>query len=345
MKGSVAAAAVLVAAWALAPMAPACAQTPGKKQDDKKTQEEEEERKKRETQTRQQFGEIVRELRVNAERWIAGQEIVPFTEVALKRFTYTRFATGLLKDYLRSAKVETKELYVANRLLRQLAFGHREAVRAALPEVRALHSKARKTYQRLPELTDSQIKALKQPTSNTDNARQALAERRATKVEKEEAIAKHNLMVYTLERRAFQLMLLAQKIEEDEALTQGLIEAEKERAASFLTILDGFASDARKMSKERAEKIYADLRPFALELKMEKKRSYYNRGKIDIRDDDVSTYERTQVYPGVTVLRAMNRIATAARMPAMKVPTEKQIVKYHKDREKRRQPAKRDKKR
>ena len=285
---------------------------------------------------------IVKKLQANAELWLRDEEIDAGTEIALKTISFDPGWVPALRKVLDSTQTDAAGLYVVNRLLRQLAFARRDTIRAALPSVKALHSRAKRSYQPLLDLTERQIKALKQPSDRSPNARKALAERRAKKVEKEQAVAKHNLMVYVLERRAFQLMLLAQESDEDKALALALIRAEKERSAIFLTLLDGFASEARKMlgekGRQRAEKIYGELRPFGLELRMEKKRGYANRGKVQVRDDDASTFERTDVYPGITILKALNRIATAARMPALKVPKEKEIIKYHADKAKKARP-------
>ncbi len=282
---------------------------------------------------------VVAKLRANADRWVNDQEIDVTAELSLKGIFFTKPWVPHLAKVLDATTVDANGLYVANRLLRQLSFAPRETIRAALPTVKGLHARAKKTYQSLPRLTEQQVKALKEPTNKSRNAREALAERRAKKLEKEKPIAKHNLMVYVLERRTFQLMLLAQNTEQDGALCESLVDAEKTQSALFLTILEGLAADARKMSQQRAEGIYAELRPFGLERKMEKKKAYFNRGKVELRDDDASTYERTQVYPGLAILKCLNRIATAARMPALKVPKEKDIVKYHRDLAKKRDAA------
>ena len=94
------------------------------------------------------------------------------------------------------------------------------------------------------------------------------------------------------------------------------------------------ASEARHMSKERAEQVYKILRPFGIEVKMQKKTAYVDRGKARIRPDNVSTYEVRKEYPGIRILRMLNRVATAARTPALKVPKDKEIEKYHRDRAK-----------
>jgi hypothetical protein len=291
--------------------------------------------------TQGQIDRIVKELRANAELWWNDQDIKVEPEVALKTVWFDKASIPYLTQTIRSMPTDPNGLYVINRLLRRLSFARTDAIRAALPTVKDLHSKLKNSYKPFLQLSKRQVEALKKPSSNSAQARAALEERRREKLAKEKVIAKHNQMVYILEMRTFQLMLLAKSPEEDKQLSRWLIEAEKQRSAHFLTIVDAMAADARRMSKERAgkeraEQIYEILRPYGVEVKMQKKTAYVDRGKSTVRPDDISTYEVRQEYPGIRILSMLNRIATAARTPALKVPKAKEIEKYHKDRAKKR---------
>ena len=286
--------------------------------------------------TKEQIDEIVKQLQANAELWWKDQDIKAEAEIALKTVWLDRASIPHLTQVIGSMPTDPNGLYVINRLLRQLSFARTDAVRAALPTVKNLHAKLKKGYKPFLELSEKQVQALKEPSSGSAQARAALEQRRREKVAKEKIIAKHNEMIYTLEMRTYKLMLFAKSPEEDKLLSEWLIEAEKQRSANFLTIIESMAADARRMSKERAEQIYKIVRPYGVEVKMQKKTAYVDRGRCTIRPDDVSTYEVRQEYPGIKILSALNRIATAARTPALKVPKEKEIEKYHKDRAKKR---------
>jgi len=286
--------------------------------------------------TREQIDRIVKELRANADLWWNDQDIKVEPEVALKTVWFDKASIPYLTQTIRSMPTDPNGLYVINRLLRRLSFAKTDAIRAALPTVKDLHSKLKNSYKPFLQLSKRQVEALKKPSSNSARARAALEKRRREKLAKEKIIAKHNQMVYILEMRTFQLMLLAKSPEEDKQLARWLIEAEKQRSAHFLTILDAMAADARRMNKERAEQIYEILRPYGVEVKMQKKTGYVDRGRSTIRPDDISTYEIRQEYPGIRILSTLNRIATAARTPALKVPKAKEIEKYHRDRAKKR---------
>ena len=286
--------------------------------------------------TKKQIDDVVEQLRANAELWRTDQEIRVEAEVALKTLWFDKAAIDPLCQVLRSMPTDPNGLYVINRLLRQLSFAKTDAIRAALPTVKALHGKLKKTYQPFPHLSKGQIEALKKPSSRSPRARAALEERRKKKVAAEKDIARRNQMLYLLEKRTFLLMLRAKKSEEDKILAESLLREEKQRSAIFLTLIDAMAGDARHMSKERAEPIYNILRPGGIEVKMQKKTAYVDRGRAQIRERDVSTYETVKEYPGIKILRALNRIATAARTPALKVPKPKEVEKYHRDRAKKR---------
>ncbi len=286
--------------------------------------------------TKEQIDEIVKQLQANAEFWWNDQDIKVEAEVALKTVWLDKASIPHLTQVIRSMPTDPNGLYVINRLLRQLSFARTDAVRAALPTVKGLHGKLKEGYKPFLQLSERQVKALKKPSSGSAQARAALEQRRREKVAKEKIIAKHNQMIHTLEMRTYKLMLFAKSPEEDKLLSEWLIEAEKQRFANFLTIVDSMAADARRMSKERAEQIYEIVRPYGVEVKMQKKTAYVDRGRATIRPDDVSTYEVRQEYPGIKILSALNRIATAARTPALKVPKEKEIEKYHRDRAKKR---------
>ena len=131
-------------------------------------------------------------------------------------------------------------------------------------------------------------------------------------------------------------MALSHDPGEYKELAEALIKTQEDRSGVFLIVVQVIAAEARRMKPAEARTLYDILRPASLELKMERKRQYLIYGKPLLKPDDVSTYETVTVYPGITVLKMLNRIATACRSaetPALKVPKEREIEKYWADKE------------
>jgi hypothetical protein len=276
--------------------------------------------------------EIITGLTANAPLWRQGKDVEAAPEIALKTFDFDDKTVPLLLDVLAATKAnDPNGMYVASRLLRQLSFGTTKAIQTALPGVKALAAKAKKSYQVLPHLTAAQLKALKTPSDSSPKAQEAMEERRAKKIATDKAIAKHNEITFAVELRSYQLMLQAQIVAEDKLLTAALIDAGNDKSDLFLSLLEALAADARYMSEERAKGIYATLRPKALEVKLEPKCTFVCLGKAAIREDDNSIPETRSDYPGIAMLKVLNRIATAAKDPALKVPTDKEIAKAQAD--------------
>jgi hypothetical protein len=270
--------------------------------------------------------EIVTGLAANAVLWRQDKPIEGAPEIALKTFDVDEKTLPLLEDVLAATKAnDPNSMYVASRLLRQLSFATTHAIQTALPAAKSLS--ARVKYQTFPHLTDAQLKALKKPTDSSPKAQEALEDRRAKKLEADKAIAKHNEISFIVEMWGYKLMLQSQSVAEDKLLTAALIKAGNDKTDLFLALLDALAADARYMSEERAKAIYDTLRPKALEVKLDPKVAFTCLGKAAIHEDDNSVPEVRSEYPGLAMLKVINRIAGPAKEPAMKVPTEKEIAK------------------
>jgi len=280
--------------------------------------------------TRAQLDQAVQRLRANAALWQQDKNTDASVEIALKGVEFDVPTARHLADIIEAAEPDANSLYVVNRLLWRLRYTKKEPIRVILPALKDLHAKARRVYKSLPELTEEQIKALKEPSSQSPNALAALEQRRRKKVTREKPIAKHNLMVYTLERFTYRLMLMAADTAEDELVVKALIDEEQIRSAIFLTIIDALAADARKMSEKRGAKIFQALRPVGLELKWEPKKAYVNRGKVEIKADDASSFQKIETYPGIRLLTMLNHVASAGRQPALKIPKAKDVDKGRK---------------
>jgi len=293
--------------------------------------------------TKEELYEVVGMLWADGRLWAEDKDVPLDSDVRLKEFWFTPASVSLFAQAVRTLDPNTVGLYVINKLVRRLADANTATVKAALPAVKDVNGRVRKTYLSFPKLSDRAVKALQKPTSNSRVAREALARRRQEKLQRERPIAKHNQMVYVLDKYTCALMLLARDPAEDQQVAERLVLAEKTGSAMWLTILDLLGAEARYMildeGRKRAEVIYKVLRPHGIELKMEKRKGYVNRGKATLREDDRSSFETVSVYPGIRLLSTLNRLATASKLPALKVPKDKDVVKYHREQEKKRRAA------
>jgi hypothetical protein len=270
--------------------------------------------------------EIITGLAANAALWRQDKPVDGAPEIALKTFDLDERTLPLLADALAATKAsDPNGMYVASRLMRQLSFATTKAIQAAVPAVKTLSTSVK--YRPFPHLTDAQLKALKKPTDSSPKAQEAMEERRAKKIETDKVVAKHNEISFAVELRGYQLMLQAQSVAEDKLLTAALIKAGNDKTDLFLSLLEALAADARYMSEERAKAIYDTLRPKALEVKLDPKMAFTCLGKATLREDDNSAPDVRNEYPGIAMLKTINRIAGPAKEPAMKVPTDKEIAK------------------
>lgn len=293
--------------------------------------------------SRAQLDAVVAQLRENGMLWRTDKPIDPGPELALKMIFFEKDSVGHLCDVLAGMQLDPNNLYVASRLLRQLTYSRSATILAALPTVKGLRGRAAKLYKEFPPLSETQLEWLKKPTSESQVAKKALQKRQDDKIARETPIARVNEAVYAIEGRTCQLMAYSHDPDQYKELAEAIVEAEKKKSGVFLIMTQAIGAEARKMSPDEGLALYEVLRPIALELKLERKRRYFNYGRAILRPDDVSTYETVEVYPGITILKTLNRVATAchsAEAPAMKVPKEKEIEKYWADKLRAKKPRK-----
>lgn len=286
--------------------------------------------------TRAQIDAVVAQLRANGLLWQKGLPVEQGPELALKMLFFEPGSVGLLCDVLAAVPLDPNGLYVASRLLRQLTYSKGQTILAALPAVKDLAKRVAELHKDFPPLSKTDLEWLKKPTDQSAVALAALKKRQDDKIARETPIARVNEAVYSIQGRTFQLMTYSHDPQQYKELADELVRVEKDKSGLFLIIIQAIGAEARKMSPDEGKAIYDILRPIAIELKFERKRTYLNYSKPILRPDDVSTYETTEVYPGITILTMLNRVATAchsADAPAMKVPTDREVEKYWADKQ------------
>ena len=285
---------------------------------------------------RAQLDDVVAQLRGNGLLWQKGLPVEPGPELALKMLFFEQGSVGFLCDVLATMALDPNGLYVASRLLRQLTYSKGQTILAALEAVKGLAKRVAELYKDFPPLGETDLKWLKESTDQSEVALAALKKRQDDKIARETPIARVNEAIYSIQGRALQLMAYSHDTGQYKELADELVRVEKGRSGLFMIIIQAIGAEARKMSPDEGKVIYDILRPVALELKLERKRTYYNYSRPILRPDDVSTYETTEVYPGMALLTMLNRVATAchsADAPAMKVPKDREIEKYWADKQ------------
>jgi hypothetical protein len=292
--------------------------------------------------TRAQIDAVVEQLRANGQLWQKGLPLEQGPELALKMLFFEPGSAGLLCDVLATVPLDPNGLYIASRLLRQLTYSKPQTILAALPTIKGLAKRVAELHKDFPPLTETDLKWLKNPTDQSEVSLAALKKRQDDKIARETPISRVNEAVYSIQGRALQLMAYSHDQAQYKELADELVRVEKEKSGLFMIVIQAIGSEARKMSPDEGKAIYDILRPVAIELTFERKRTYYNYSRPILHPDDVSTYETTEVYPGITLLMMLNRVATAchsADAPALKVPKDRDIEKYWADKNKKKKTA------
>jgi hypothetical protein len=236
--------------------------------------------------TQEKLNGIFKKLEANGELWLKDEQIPADAKVDLNSVRFDKDSAAYLEPILRSSRREPSRLWAINKLLNRLQQADAETIQAVLPAVKALHGRIKGTYRSFPKLTDRQADSLKLPpyderiTTAFIMGRMALLDKqRDAKVAREVPLAKHNEAVYDLEKNTYRLMCLAGDPREDTACAKALFVEEGRGNAIFITIADAISEHARKMTPERARKLYPLFRPHLSRLAMQPRGSTSTRAR------------------------------------------------------------------
>jgi len=278
---------------------------------------------------------LTAKLETTGRAWVKGEAAAP---VDMKGVSFSADSVDPLKAYLGAYKRDTGWTYAVSKLLGQLRYARADVIQAVLPAVETAHSRTKNGYRSIPKYSKSYLDGLKMPSASRAPstaeimARMAVLEkRRDEKAAREVSTVRTNEMVYDVERYAYQLLLQAGNSRKDDVVVKALINAELRSSAMFITLLDLISHTSAKMGKEQARGLYNRLKPQAMRLAMAKKKDYFNRGKVLVQRNETSVYEKKSDYPGIRIIRAMNRLAKPAGMPKLKEPDGKKIDEMHKN--------------
>ena len=118
--------------------------------------------------------------------------------------------------------------------------------------------------------------------------------------------------------------------DQDTLLLKALVASEKNADWMYADILGVIQSEARKMSEARGKVVYAALREFWNELRVVKgsgKKTYVDKGTVEIVVESNSKFATHSDVAKKRLLKVINNVATAGKMPALKDPRYKKTKK------------------
>jgi len=272
---------------------------------------------------------LAKQIEQEAQVWIAGKKIGDEVSKRLKTVTYDEVSLQLLKRQISKRRKDPVNLYVANRLFEPLLRADKATVALALPVVKQAHSRMGR-FQAFPKRGKRGLRSLTLPPNWQPKAGAMLKtlgridRARDRKVAPELAIARHNKQVGILEGTLIRLMAMADIPKEDESLRGMLKVSESRGLSTYAQIIAAVRAESAKMSQERAKAFYETFVSMGNRLRL-KRQEYVNRAGARILRDANSSYGTYRGYPGRELLTVANVLATRAKMPAVNVPTQKQV--------------------
>jgi hypothetical protein len=185
-------------------------------------------------------------------------------------------------------------------------------------------------YKDLPTYTETKLKAMA-PAGDASEADQDLASKlRAEKRKDELDVKKHNGQVRALRAIVYRMMVRSRNRDQDTRLLKALVASEKNADWMYADILKVIQTEARKMSEARGKVVYAVLREFWDELRVVEgsgKKTYVDQGTVEIVVESNSKFATHSDVAKKRLLKVINQVATAGKMPALRDPRNKKTKK------------------
>ena len=277
------------------------------------------------------FDKIVEAIKPQAKAFAEGRgDSAPKTSDVVAKLQYVADSTIALSKVLQARHGKPMEhVYVVYQLTQPLKMASDETLRRVKPTlVRLL--KQRCTYKQLPRWPAGTLRRLV-PPANLRADRLAkempkLQKVRQDKLAAERPTVKHNRLVSALEVTLKGLLILVNDKQVDDLLLERLVQEEANRAATCYTTLAVIKNRAVKMKREQAKIYYKALRELADKVGPVKKH-YVDPTRPRYSLTGNSSFESSPSYFIITALQTVNLVATAAKEPAVKVPSAKALDK------------------
>lgn len=215
-----------------------------------------------------------------------------------------------------------EDLYIRCQLLQPLRTASPEIVRPLLPVVEQFN--ARLQYMELPKLTPQQLAFMKASekagpgaaASGTDRI-QAMREK---KLETERPAVRNNILVRQIKATVTAIRLQADQPATDQLVVQSILTDVERKLATYKDTLAGIQAVVPSMKADRAKRFYDQLKRI-IQLAGGKPLTCVDPDNATLNGEDVSTFVSATQYPGIDVAEVENLLATAARQPAVAMPS------------------------
>lgn len=269
---------------------------------------------------------LVKGLEANAQAWLKDEAVDEKIELQARRVVHDENSLTQLRIRL-AVLQKPSGVYVAYRLLDPLQRADKELIRKVIASAKSTQRRVG-TYMKMPPCPKGAVKLpgyqegfdAEQMLRRLD----AIQEKRQKKMDRERPVAKHNRAAYRLEQLVYRLLLLADETKHDNHAINMLVKAERMKLYSFIDMVGTLGNLAPKMEQERAEKIHKLILKLGTHLKW-KAKSYLHPGKSVISPGGESTFFKQHAFPGIHLLNLANKLAKAAKAPAVKVPIREEI--------------------
>lgn len=275
------------------------------------------------TLSREQIEGLITRLQANGQQWFADEPVDPAVDRDLKAVVFDEPSAPLVAAAIRAIKLQQDPaLYAADRLLRQVLMAKTEVVLAVLPAVKGVHAQVKNDYRKFEHYSGGKTAAPALPASAPAGEPR---KRPLTHLDRDQLVARHNELVHALELKAFQAMMRAGDSRDDDQLVEWMLQEEKRGSLIYEDILGVISTAATKMQQKRAEHLYDVLNRAGDHLRLQPAREYVHPARCKVEASAQSTFETKTANAGVEITTALNRVATAAKRPAIRVPTKKEL--------------------
>ena len=281
--------------------------------------------------SREDFDKIVEALKPQAKAFAeGGGDNAPTVSDVVKKLQYVPDSTIALNKALQARHGKPMEqAYVVYQLIQPLKMASDETLRRVKPAlVRLL--KQHRTYKQLPRWPSGTLRRLVPPANlPADKLAKEMPKLQKVRQEKlaaERPAVKHNRLVNALEVTLKALLILVGEKQVDDLLLGRLVQEEANRMGTCYTTLSVIRDRARKMKREQAKIYYKALRELVDKVGPVKKH-YIDPTRPRYSLTGNSSFQSTHSYFIISALQTINLVATAAKEPAVNVPTVKALDK------------------
>ena len=275
------------------------------------------------------FGKIVEALKPQAKAFAEDRgDAAPTVSDEVKKLQYVPDSTIALSKALQARHGKPiEQVYVVYQLTQPLKMASDETLRRIKPALIRL-LKRHCTYKRFPRWPPGTLRRLV-PPANLPADRLAkempkLQKVRQEKLAAEKPTVKHNRLVGSLEVSLKTLLILVGDKQVDKLLLERLVQEEAGGMSTCYTTLSVIRTRALKMKQEQAKIYYKALRELADKVGPVKKH-YVDPTRPRYSLTGNSSFAGGPSYFIITALQTVNLVATAAKEPAVKVPTAKEL--------------------